>query len=60
MAKFYSQRLNEMNDKYKKMGFPLIAINSMDTLAYAEESFKNMQKKVKNDNKRKHINNLKI
>ena len=49
MAKFYSQRLNEMNDKYKKMGFPLIAINSMDTLAYAEESFKNMQKKVKND-----------
>ena len=49
MAKFYSQRLNQMNDKYKKMGIPLIAINSMDTLAYADESFKRMQKKVKND-----------
>jgi peroxiredoxin len=49
MAKFYTQRLNQMNDKYKKMGFPLIAINSMDTLAYAEESFQRMQKKVKND-----------
>jgi peroxiredoxin len=49
MAKFYSQRLNQMNEKYTKMGVPLIAINSMDTLAYAEESFKRMQNKVKND-----------
>ena len=49
MAKFYSQRLNQINEKYIKMGIPLIAINSMDTLAYAEESFKRMQKKVKND-----------
>lgn len=49
MAKFYSQRLNQMYDKYKKVGIPLIAINSMDTLAYAEESFRKMQHKVKND-----------
>jgi peroxiredoxin len=49
MAKFYSQRLNQISDKYKKMGFPLIAINSMDTLAYAEESFKKMQNKVKKE-----------
>jgi len=49
MAKFYSQRLNQMSDKYKTVGIPLIAINSMDTLAYAEESFKKMQNKVKTD-----------
>lgn len=49
MAKFYSQRLNQMNEKYKKVGIPLIAINSMDTLAYAEESFRKMQNKVRKD-----------
>lgn len=49
MAKFYSQRLNQMNEKYYKKGIPVIAINSMDTLAYAEESFAKMQKKTKND-----------
>jgi peroxiredoxin len=50
MAKFYSQRLNQMYGKYKKIGVPLIAINSMDTLAYAEESFHRMQLKVKKEN----------
>jgi peroxiredoxin len=50
MAKFYSQRLNQMCVKYKKIGVPLIAINSMDTLAYAEESFHRMQLKVKKEN----------
>lgn len=49
MAKLYSQRLNNINDKYIKKGVPLIAINSMDTLAYAEESFRKMQNKIKND-----------
>ncbi len=49
MAKFYSQRLNQMNAKYKKLGVPVLAINSMDTLAYAEESFKLMQKKAKKE-----------
>ncbi len=49
MAKFYSQRLNQMDAKYKKLGVPVFAINSMDTLAYAEESFKLMQKKAKKD-----------
>ena len=49
MAKFYSQRLNQMDSKYKKLGVPVLAINSMDTLAYAEESFKLMQKKAKKD-----------
>ena len=49
MAKFYSQRLNQMDAKYKKLGVPVLAINSMDTLAYADESFKLMQKKAKKD-----------
>ncbi len=49
MAKFYSARLNQMNEKYKKKGVPLLAINAMDTLAYADESFAKMQKKTKND-----------
>ncbi len=49
MAKFYSQRLNQIDAKYKKIGVPVLAINSMDTLAYAEESFKLMQKKAKKD-----------
>ncbi|MEI7509447.1 MAG: thioredoxin family protein [Flavobacterium sp.] len=49
MAKFYSQRLNQMDAKYKKLGVPVLAVNSMDTLAYAEESFKLMQKKVKKE-----------
>jgi peroxiredoxin len=49
MAKFYSQRLSQMDAKYKKLGVPLLAINAMDTLAYAEESFKLMQKKTKKE-----------
>lgn len=49
MAKFYSQRLNQMNEKYKNKGVFLLAINAMDTLVYAEESFAKMQKKAKND-----------
>lgn len=49
MAKFYSQRLNQMDAKYKKLGVPLLAVNSMDTLAYADESFKLMQKKIKKE-----------
>jgi peroxiredoxin len=49
MAKFYSQRLNQMYGKYTKIRVPLIAINSMDTLVYAEESFRRMQLKVKKE-----------
>lgn len=49
MAKFYSERLNKLNEKYKSKGVYLLAINSMDTLAYAEESYTLMQKKAKKD-----------
>ncbi|MCX6209874.1 MAG: thioredoxin family protein [Bacteroidetes bacterium] len=46
-AKLYGKRLNQLNTKYKKLGVPLIAINSMDTLVYEEESFELMQVKAK-------------
>lgn len=49
MAKLYSERLNKMNSKYQKLGIPILAINAMDTLAYAEESFVLMQKKAKKE-----------
>jgi len=49
MAKFYSERLNSLSKKYQSKGVYLLAINSMDTLAYAEESFALMQKKAKKD-----------
>ncbi|MBL7910406.1 MAG: thioredoxin family protein [Bacteroidia bacterium] len=44
-AKLYPKRLNDLNSKYKPLGVPLIAINSMDTLVYEEETFELMQKK---------------
>jgi peroxiredoxin len=49
MAKFYSERLNRLNTEYKAKGVYLLAINSMDTLAYAEESFSLMRIKAKKD-----------
>jgi peroxiredoxin len=49
MAKLYSKRLNNLNLKYASKGIYLIAINSMDTVAYKEENFTLMQKKVKKE-----------
>jgi peroxiredoxin len=49
MAKLYSERLNNLHAKYKSKGVYLMAINSMDTLAYKEENFALMQKKVKTE-----------
>ena len=49
MAKLYSERLNKLNLKYKSKGVYLLAINSMDTMAYAEESFKKMKIRSKTD-----------
>lgn len=48
-AKLYSKRMNNLNGKYSKLNIPLIAINSMDSLIYSEESFSNMQLKAKMD-----------
>lgn len=49
MANLYSERLNKINEKYRVQKVYLLAVNSMDTLAYAEESFKLMQKKAIKD-----------
>ena len=48
-AKLYSQRYNDLNEKYKALGVPLIAINSMDSLVYEEESFDEMQLKAQSE-----------
>ena len=48
-AKLYTNRYNQLNNKYSKLGVPLIAINAMDTLLYDEESFALMQQKAKTE-----------
>ncbi|MFZ4544299.1 MAG: thioredoxin family protein [Saprospiraceae bacterium] len=48
-AKLYTERFNDLNTKYKAQDVPLIAINSMDTLVYEEESFALMQKKARKE-----------
>ena len=48
-AKLYSGRLNKLNKKYSALGVPLIAINSMDSILYRDESFDLMKEKSKKD-----------
>jgi hypothetical protein len=48
-AKLYTKRLNALNQHYQPMRVPLIAINSMDSLIYREESFSMMQKKARSE-----------
>jgi len=45
-AKLYPKRLNKLNKKYEKVGFPLIAISSTDTVLYAEDTYDNMVMKA--------------
>jgi peroxiredoxin len=49
-AKLYTKRMNDLNTKFTKLNVPLIAINSMDTMAYEDETFSFMQQKAKKDN----------
>ncbi len=46
-AKLYPPRLNELNAKYKKLGVPLIAISSTDTVVYDGDSYELMVAKAK-------------
>lgn len=46
-AKLYTQRMNEMKTKYGVLNVPLIAINSMDTAVYEDESFAMMKTRAK-------------
>lgn len=49
-AKLYPDRLNKLNDTYKKQEIPLIAISSMDTISYEEDSYIQMIQKAKKEN----------
>jgi len=49
-AKLYPERLNNLNNKYKKSGVPLIAISSMDTISYEEDTYLKMIQKSKREN----------
>jgi len=48
-AKLYTKRLNALNKKYKPLNIPLLAVNSMDSLLYKEETFDLMQKRAKSE-----------
>lgn len=41
-AKLYPTRLNDLNNKFKPLGVPLIAISSTDTMMYEEDTYPNM------------------
>jgi peroxiredoxin len=45
-AKLYPARLNALNLKYSSLGVPLLAINSMDTAVYEDESLELMRAKA--------------
>lgn len=45
-AKLYPERLNALNLKYASLNVPLLAINSMDTAVYEDESFILMREKA--------------
>ena len=47
MANLYTDRLNDLSEKYAEKSVFLLAINSLDTLVYKTESLLSMQKKVK-------------
>ena len=44
-AKLYPSRINKLQETFAPLGVPVLAINSMDSVLYEEESFKFMQLK---------------
>jgi peroxiredoxin len=48
-AKLYPPRLNALNAKYSKLGLPLIAISSTDTIIYEEDTYPEMVLKSKRE-----------
>jgi hypothetical protein len=48
-ARLYTNRINELNSRFSALNVPLIAINSMDTLLYEDESFEMMKRKAQTD-----------
>ncbi len=47
VAQLYQDRIIALNNKYESKGYPVIAINSNDFNAVAEDSYENMQKRAK-------------
>lgn len=43
----YEDRIKDLDNKYKKQGFPLVAINSNDVSIVPEDSYDNMIKRAK-------------
>jgi peroxiredoxin len=41
----YEDRMVELDKKYRKMGYPVVAINSNDVATYPDDSFENMVKR---------------
>jgi len=48
-AKLYPPRLNDLNAKYSKLGVPLIAISSTDTITYEEDAWPKMVEKARDE-----------
>jgi peroxiredoxin len=46
-AKAYEQRIIDLDNKYASKGYPVIAINPNDAVAYPDDSFENMVKRSK-------------
>jgi len=45
-AKLYPKRMNQLHAQYAKMGIPLLAISSTDTIMYQEDCFIKMKAKA--------------
>ncbi len=46
-SKKYENRINALNKKYEKAGFPVLAINPNDAEQYTDDNFENMKKRAK-------------
>ena len=45
-AKVYFDRLNELDKKYRKLGVPLLAVSSSDTVNFEEDGYGKMKEKA--------------
>lgn len=43
----YEDRIVALNDKYAELGYPVVAINPNDPVAYPDDNFANMKKRAK-------------
>lgn len=43
----YEDRINALHKKYAPLGYPVVAINSNDSIQYPEDSYSNMQLRAK-------------